>query len=232
MRNPKLFLDTHETANPFDRRLAIFLAEYRKYKKKNSKPLNILDIGPGTKVELFKYIDSEDRYFACDYYKTIQTKIHRYVAIDLNEESILEKFKKTKFDVIFCGEVIEHLFSPDDLLRDIRSLMHSNSILILSTPNLSYYINRILLLFGLTPLFIENSSKVKLGRKFRFLGQGNVTEGHIRVFTYGALRELIKMNKYKIISVNPVSIWGFWPDKFMHLISKSFASDNVFILKK
>jgi hypothetical protein len=103
--------------------------------------------------------------------------------------------------------------------------------LIFSTPNLGYYVNRILLLFGISPLFLENSSYNKLGRKYKFLGQGNVTEGHIRLFTYGALKDLFKLKNYKIVDTRPVSVWNFWPDKFISKISKSLSSDNVFILK-
>lgn len=79
--------------------------------------------------------------------------------------------------MIFCGEVIEHLFSPDDLIDEIKTLMHSESILILSTPNLGYWVNKLLLIFGISPLCLENSSEIKLGRKFKFLGQFNKTEG-------------------------------------------------------
>lgn len=232
MRNYHNFLSKHETAYPSWNRLNVMLNEYRKYKKNKTKPLTILDIGCGRNAYLYKYISDEDTYFGCDYYKTTSTKLDRYIQIDLNEESLKEKINNTYFDVIFCGEVIEHLFSPDELLADIRKLLKKEGILILSTPNLSYYVNRFLLLVGISPLFLENSSEKKLGRKFKKLGQGNITEGHIRVFTYGALRELFHLKKYKIVRIIPVSVWGFWPDKFITFFSKGLAADNVFVVKK
>lgn len=230
-KNYDKFLETKETASASWTRLNVFGEEYLNYKKDHKKPISILDIGCGRDISLFKFKKKEDKYFGCDYYKNPKIKIDGYVQIDLNKEAINEKFKNKKFDVIFCGEVVEHLFSPDDLLEEIRKLMHKNSILILSTPNLGYYINRVLLLFGISPLFLENSSYLKLGRKYKIFGQGHTTEGHIRLFTYGALRDLIRIKKYKVVKVRPVSVWDFWPDKIFSSISKSLSADNVFILK-
>lgn len=232
MKNSQQFLAKRQTASPYDNRLKIFIEEYRKYKEKHKKPITILDIGCGKDVFLHEFVDKKDKYYGCDYYSKINVKLTEYRRIDLNEESLAKVFSRKKFDVIFCGEVVEHLFSPDDLIDEIKSLMTSKSILIFSTPNLGYYMNRILLLFGISPLFLENSSEKKLGRKFSFLGQGNLTEGHIRLFTYGALIDFFKMKKLKIINVRSTYIWNFWPDKVVSRFSKSLSADNVFVLKK
>lgn len=40
-----------------------------------------------------------------------------------------------KFDVILCGELIEHLTNPGIMLEGIKRFMHKDSILILTTPN-------------------------------------------------------------------------------------------------
>lgn len=40
-----------------------------------------------------------------------------------------------KFDVIVCGELIEHLENPGLMLKGIKRFMHANSILIITTPN-------------------------------------------------------------------------------------------------
>ncbi len=84
--------------------------------------------------------------------------------IDLNRESLASKLDGSTYDVVFCGEVIEHLFSPDALLRDVKTLMTHESVLVLSTPNLGYWVNRLLLLAGVSPLYLENSAETKLGR--------------------------------------------------------------------
>jgi len=118
-------------------------------------------------------------------------------------------------------------------MREMHKLMHDESILILSTPNLAYYMNRIMLLFGISPFFLENSSVEKLGRKFSFLGQGNPTEGHIKVFTYGALRDLILKEGYRIKDiVSSSGPWNFFLDDIVAKFSKSLSGTNIFVLEK
>lgn len=231
-KNAKVFLSKYQTAAPFDRRLQTFVDEYYAYKQDKKKSLRILDIGCGKKVYLFKYKKKDDIFYGCDFFPSIDVRIDQYKQIDLNEENLQKKFPNVKFDIVFCGEVLEHVFSPDDLLKEIRKMMHKESILVLSTPNLGYYVNRVLLLFGIFPLFLENSSEEKLGRKFSFLGQGNETQGHIRVFTYGALRELFDKEEFQVIKVIPFSIFHLWIDTIFQKISPSFSSNNIFILKK
>jgi len=40
-----------------------------------------------------------------------------------------------KFDVIVCGELIEHIENPSLMLEGIKRFMHKDSILIITTPN-------------------------------------------------------------------------------------------------
>lgn len=225
-------MNKRETAQEINERLKIFISEYKDYKKTHTHPLKILDIGCGKNPQILPYKFPKDHYYACDYYKRINKKVKQYKSLDLNTDNLSEKFSLQKFDVIFCGEVIEHLFSPDHLLNEIGKLMNDDSILILSTPNLGYYVNRIMLLFGISPLYLENSSELKLGRKFKIFGQGNSTEGHIKVFTYGALLDLFKIQKYKIVKITSSSTWSFFLDKIIPKISKSLSATNVFVLKK
>ena len=88
--------------------------------------------------------------------------------------------------------MIEHVYSPDDLVEDLKRILRPDGLLLLSTPNLGYWLNRLLLLVGISPLFLENSSRTKLGRRTTHLGQNNSTEGHIRLFTYGAMRDFLE----------------------------------------
>jgi len=232
MKNTKEFLTKRQTASGLNIRLKYFIGQYLEYRKMHSQPIKILDIGCGHNCELFKYKQKEDRYYGCDFYDQINIEINDYQKINLNEEKLTDKYKDEKFDVIFCGEVIEHLFSPDSLLDEIKELMHKDSVLILSTPNLGYLLNRIMLLFGISPFFLENSSEVKLGRKFKVLGQFNKTEGHIKVFTYDALKDLLKLKGFKIIRIKSVPVWNNVFDKIICLLSKSLSAINIFILKK
>ncbi len=232
MKNAREFLSLRQTASGFNARLKCFVDQYLKYKKTHPNPAKILDIGCGANCVLSRHKLVEDNFYGCDFYDKINVPIDDYRNINLNEEKLTDKYRAEKFDVIFCGEVIEHLFSPDSLLDEIKSLMHENSILILSTPNLAYLPNRIMLLFGISPLFVENSSEIKLGRKFKFLGQHNKTEGHIRVFTYGALKDLFGKTGFKIIKIKSIPVWDNIIDRIICLFSRSLSANNIFVLKK
>jgi len=104
------------------------------------------------------------------------------------------------FDVVVCGEVIEHVVDTDGLLTEIRRVLKPTGTLILTTPNLAYMPNRLMLLCGLQPLFTETSLRYNLGRRFRALGQGGPTQGHLKVFTAPALRDLLRSCDFDIRS--------------------------------
>ncbi|PIR13745.1 hypothetical protein COV49_01195 [Candidatus Falkowbacteria bacterium CG11_big_fil_rev_8_21_14_0_20_39_10] len=229
MKNPNEFLNQRDTsAGKITHRLSLFIELYKKFRKNNSR---ILDIECGQNAVLSKYIEKEDEYYACDYYKKIKNqKVKKYFQIDLNNQE-LNKIVPHKFDVVFCGEVIEHLFSPDHLMNEVKKILNKDGILILSTPNLAYLPNRIMLLVGMHPFFLENSSDYKLGRVFKNLGQMNTTEGHIKVFTYGALKELFELTGYKIFDERATVVFNEKFDLLVGNIHHSFGPDTVFALR-
>ncbi len=230
-RNYVEFLRRTETAHPFDmnNRLAVFLAAYQRRRRLTNRPLSVLDVGCGTEPALASRVAPEDEYWGADFYEGARVSVDNYVEVDLNTESLASKLDGRTFDVLFCGEVLEHLFSPDHLLDDLKELMNDESILVLSTPNLGYWLNRMLLLVGISPMYLENSSEMKLGRRTRRLGQGNPTEGHIRLFTYRALRELLALKGLETMSVTGTYTWDFLPDRIVSKLSHSLAPSNVFV---
>ena len=233
MKTYEEFLRNHQTAHPFEfnPRLGIFALEYGAHRSREGRPLNVLDVGCGLNPALVQAKRQGDTYHGVDFYEDRPSGVDEYTQLDLNRESLAAALDGRVFDVVFCGEVIEHLFSPDELLREIRRVMGPSSILVLSTPNLGYWVNRFLLLAGISPLFLENSAERKLGRFVRALGQGNPTEGHIRLFTYRALRELVEATGFDVISVTPTYVWRFLPDLVISRLSRSLAATNVLVLR-
>jgi len=110
-------------------------------------------------------------------------------------------FPDESFDVITCGEVIEHVFDPDKMLTDFHRILKRSGTLIITTPNLAYLPNRLLLAFGIQPLFTETSLLKNYGRLHPILGEGNPAQGHLRIFTLRALLELLRDHKFDILTV-------------------------------
>jgi SAM-dependent methyltransferase len=111
-------------------------------------------------------------------------------AIDLNQKAILP-FPDTSFDCIHAGEVIEHLYSPDLLLREIYRLLKPAGYAVITTPNLASWRNRIILLLGWQPFGTEVSTVFVVGNPRASRGS---LPGHIRVFTVRALKELADLH--------------------------------------
>jgi len=124
----------------------------------------------------------------------IQTK-----EFDLNAGKPLD-FPSAAFDVIICSEVIEHVFSPDELLDEIARLLKPGGYAVLTTPNLASWKNRIALWLGWQPFLTEVSTRARYGNPFMPPGKPS---GHIRMFT---LRALVEMAK--VAGLQPAQIGG------------------------
>jgi len=104
-------------------------------------------------------------------------------------------FPDGSFDVVIFSEVIEHLVDTDHAISEIRRILVDDGILLISTPNLAAWFNRLLLLIGVQPLFSEVSRVRIFGRP------GQQVAGHLRIFTYRALREFLEAQGVAIHAV-------------------------------
>jgi hypothetical protein len=89
-----------------------------------------------------------------------------------------------------------------------------------------------LLLVGISPLYLENAAELKLGRRFRWLGQHNPTEGHVKVFTYRALRDLLDLKGLEVERVTPTYTWDFALDRIIRRLSPALAANNVIVARR
>lgn len=60
-------------------------------------------------------------------------------------------------DCVFAGEVIEHLIDTDHFLGECRRVLRPGGRLVLTTPNLASLENRLRLLFGRYPMWMDHS---------------------------------------------------------------------------
>ena len=119
--------------------------------------------------------------------------------VDVSEERL--PFDDQAFDLVYCAEVLEHLFNPDLAAEEFTRVLRPNGKLLITTPNLASWYNRIILLLGLQPVHTEISTWRILGRKFAALGQGNRPVGHLRLFTLAGLIEFLSLHGLKNMTV-------------------------------
>lgn len=191
------FYEGHTTDIPYlDRRLSIVqrLAA-------NLNPKSLLDVacGRGTFLRALRskyaHIDVKGSDISENSVEFARRSgIDAYVA---NVEQGLP-FDAECFDCVVFGEAIEHLIDPDAALQNISYVLKRGGRLILTTPNLASWFNRIFLLLGIQPIFTETSVHVNLGRLLPALGQWKPTQGHLKIFTRRALEEMLAANGFVI----------------------------------
>jgi ubiquinone/menaquinone biosynthesis C-methylase UbiE len=116
--------------------------------------------------------------------------------LDLDRDNL--PIPDATIEVVLMAEVIEHVVNPDHALSEIHRVLVPGGNLVLSTPNMACLINRIMVPLGLQPFHTEVSTKVVIGRRFGFLGEGAEPVGHLRIATYRALRQLLKLNGFTV----------------------------------
>ncbi|BFI73757.1 SAM-dependent methyltransferase [Nanoarchaeota archaeon] len=204
---------------------------------------NILDVGGSIGATLYtisQYLKINNAY-SIDLYLPpieIQNKLPNIKFLKSSAYELTKLFKEEYFDVVLLIDVIEHLFDTDKAVEEIRKVLKNNGILVISTPNLSSFINRLLLFFGYQPLGTEVSTIKHYGRPRKYNLREGVA-GHIRVFTYKALNEFLEDKGFSIIK--SYTVINNWPkeynilhrfESFLIKINKSFGSRILVIARK
>lgn len=137
-------------------------------------------------------------------------------------------FRKDSFDAVFCGDVLEHVHDTESLLENISHVLKPGGYVILSIPNIASWYNRIFLLFGLMPTWVESSLRTYTGNPFVKKGSG-----HIHAFTKRSLREILVLNGFRIekFEGSPVladGSRGIWKEKMWNSVDSLFAKKTSF----
>ena len=183
-----------------------------------------IDIKKGDSIDLFVPPDKVD--FPKYYYGSVY--------------DLAEVLHDEKYDLILLKEVIEHLYDPDRAIDSIKKVMKSDGIIVITTPNLSLLINRILLLLGFLPMSYEVSTKKAFGKPGRFnMHEG--AAGHIRLFTYRAIKEFLEYYGFDVVRMytipaapsddlslrSPVIIF----ERILQKIGKKLCSSIIIVAK-
>ena len=102
------------------------------------------------------------------------------------ENMDLEKFNE-QFDVVICGDVLEHLIDPWKVVEKIASLIKPQGILIVSIPNFRD---------------IKTLYNVFVKGDFKYEKSGVLDETHLRFFCKKNILKLLTTS-----SLKPVKIW-------------------------
>jgi 2-polyprenyl-3-methyl-5-hydroxy-6-metoxy-1,4-benzoquinol methylase len=112
-----------------------------------------------------------------------------------NVESLELPFDQASFDVVLCGDVVEHLRDPGAALVRLRPLLRRGGRLVLTTPNVANWAIRLSL----------------LGGRWRYTERGILDRTHTHLFTRKTLVETVTEAGYTVVELDhtaPVPVIG------------------------
>jgi ubiquinone/menaquinone biosynthesis C-methylase UbiE len=174
----------------------------------------LLDIGCGEGRLLAKAKDNYKELYGIDivearieqakkFFQENDLKDRVYLSIkDVNEGL---PFEDEFFDTVTMIAVLEHLFDPFFIIKEINRVLKRRGLLILETPNIAYIKQRIKLLFGKLPITSSPYNWSEIGWD----------GGHLHYFTKETLCRLLKESDFKIIKISGSGLFAkfrnWWP---------------------
>jgi len=200
-----------------------FLSKLDNQKMGNN--LRVLDVGCGLGVygaEFGKKYNS--KVYGIDLERSA-IKVANSLGLKAKCSDIDQKwpYSANSFDTVLGIQIIEHVYNTDHFFLESRRVLKNCGLLIITTPNLAAWYNRIVFLFGYQPFFTEVSMKDKtIGLSFtRKFTSNREAVGHLRVFTLKAIEEILALYNFKIEKILGGSV-DYLPG-FMKPLDKIFA---------
>lgn len=147
-------------------------------------------------------------------------------------------FSDLYFDFVYSGEVIEHLYNPDLLLKEVGRILKPGGGFVITTPNMNSWVSRVLFFLGLQPLNYECST-VSSTYGYAWLKWAKKQDwpvGHVRLFNRHSISDMLRANGFEIVQVQG-AVFEFmprplrWLDRFFSIFP-SLASGLVILAKK
>jgi SAM-dependent methyltransferase len=123
----------------------------------------VVELGKNLKKikELFNVPDAIGIEISAEAVKKLNERGIKGIVADVNRDSL--PLDDNTIDIVLFQEVIEHLYNSDLIMTEIRRVLKPKGLLILSTPNLASWTNRVALLFGFNPFLMMSRLLAALG---------------------------------------------------------------------
>ena len=127
---------------------------------RTSRPLRVLEIGPTPLTLLLKKTFPHWDLWALDRSDRLKDRFERagvpLRSCDLDHARV--PLDDDFFDFVICAEVLEHVFAPPtQVIKEIVRTIRPSGRLLLTVPNLANLRNRLMFLFGRSPLADPNA---------------------------------------------------------------------------
>tara|TARA_B100000686_G_scaffold346003_1_gene431639 strand:+ start:1172 stop:1777 length:606 start_codon:yes stop_codon:yes gene_type:complete len=126
--------------------------------------------------------------------------------------SDIRKFKiaNSGYNHVVFSDMLEHTENPEDILKSSSKLLNPNTTLVISIPNVAYFMNRLGLLLG----------------GWDYTEEGILDKTHIRFYTLKTAKKLIQSSGYHICKTIPETpiINAVWKKSIFSFLAKLFPS--------
>jgi len=95
-------------------------------------------------------------------------------------------FEDGSFDVVLCGDLVEHLREPEAFLARVRRVLAPGGRVVLSTPNVANWAMRLSLLVG----------------RWQYKDRGILDRTHTHLFTRHTLVETLELAGYRVVELD------------------------------
>ncbi|MEI6729833.1 MAG: bifunctional glycosyltransferase/class I SAM-dependent methyltransferase [Pseudomonadota bacterium] len=153
---------------------------------------NVLDIGGGEGYVSGILRSKGCKVTACDWRYNAEMLKHydKLFTMDLNNPDF-STFGNEEFETILILDVIEHVMFPEKFLEQLHAwCAEKNPNIILTTPNIALFIQRIMLLIG----------------QFNYGKRGTLDMTHTRLFTFASLQRLLRNAGFTITEIKGIPI--------------------------
>lgn len=100
-------------------------------------------------------------------------------------DKVFDSIPKNYFDCVIFNDVLEHIYSPWEVLRKVKKILTSHGVMVTSIPNFR---------------FIANVIEVILHGEFRYRPEGGILDDtHIRFFTQKSILRTFTEEGYELV---------------------------------
>jgi SAM-dependent methyltransferase len=182
----------------------------------------ILDLGCWDGATTRRYLRGGARVFGVELAgDASKAALKADIVVTRADLNMVLPFQDESFDAVTSNQVIEHLSDTDTYLSEIRRVLRPGGLAIVSTENLASWHNIMALLLGWQAFSLTNVSirRAALGNPFGSFRDSEPFEegwGHMRVFSYRGLRELL--DTHGLVTMNILGA-GYYPlpTSFAHI---------------
>jgi 2-polyprenyl-3-methyl-5-hydroxy-6-metoxy-1,4-benzoquinol methylase len=112
----------------------------------------------------------------------------RVIVADLNAGELARELAGEHFDVVIAADVLEHLVTPDAVLREVVPLLGDEGYFVASIPNVTHGSVRLALLQG----------------RFEYTPLGLLDETHLRFFSRKGIFDLFEKAGYAVFEIGEI----------------------------